>query len=86
MIVAGIAGETTTVSYTLSGALLRRTMCSHHIDTIAAGLQARIGNVALGSLFAASQSVAMGGAISGAVTAVGTAMGDAGAAAAAVIL
>jgi hypothetical protein len=41
------------------------------VGSIAAGLQAGIGNVAAGSLFAAAQSVAMGGALSGAVTAVG---------------
>lgn len=57
---------------------------TQHIGTIAAGLQAGIGNVAAGSLFAAAQSVAMGGTISGVVTAVGTAVGGAGAAAAAV--
>jgi hypothetical protein len=57
---------------------------TQYIGSIAAGLQAGIGNVAAGSLFAAAQSAAMGGTISGIVTAVGTAVGGAGAAAAAV--
>lgn len=51
--------------------------------SIAAGLQAGIGNVAVGSAFAAAQSVAMGGTLSGVVTAVGTTIGGVGAAAAA---
>ena len=58
---------------------------THHIGTIVAGLQAGIGNVAVGSLSAAAQSVAMGGTISGVVTAIGTAMGGTGAAAVAVL-
>lgn len=53
------------------------------IGSIAAGLQAGIGNVAVGSAFAAAQSVAMGGTLSGVVTAVGTTIGGVGAAAAA---
>ena len=59
-------------------------MYSHNIGTIAAGLQAGIGDVAVGSLFADAQSVAMGGAASGVFIAVSTAMGGAGATAAAV--
>ncbi|KAH8980744.1 hypothetical protein EDB86DRAFT_2978724 [Lactarius hatsudake] len=43
--------------------------------SIAAGIQAGIGNVAAGSLFATAQSVAMRGALSGVITAVGTAIG-----------
>ncbi|KAH9174459.1 hypothetical protein EDB89DRAFT_1953217 [Lactarius sanguifluus] len=46
-----------------------------HIGSIAAGIQAGIGNVAAGSLFATAQSVAMGGALSGVITAVSTALG-----------
>ncbi|KAI9441746.1 hypothetical protein H4582DRAFT_2073887 [Lactarius indigo] len=46
--------------------------------SVAAGIQAGIGNVAAGSLFAAAQSVAMGGTLSGVVTAVGTTIGVAG--------
>jgi len=53
--------------------------------SIAAGLQAGIGNVAAGSLFAMAQSAAMGGAVSSVVTAAG-ALGGGGAAAAAAVL
>jgi hypothetical protein len=56
---------------------------TQHIGSIAAGLQAGIGNVAAGSLFAAAQSVAMGGMLTGVLTGVGTAFGGAGAGAAA---
>ncbi|KAH8994543.1 hypothetical protein EDB92DRAFT_288237 [Lactarius akahatsu] len=45
------------------------------VGSIAAGIQAGIGNVAAGSLFATAQSVTMRGALSGVVTAVGTAIG-----------
>jgi hypothetical protein len=56
------------------------------IGSIAAGLQAGIGNVVAGSLFAAAQSAAMGGGVSAVVSAVGgLGAGAAGAAAAAVI-
>ncbi|KAH9980657.1 hypothetical protein BJV74DRAFT_855712 [Russula compacta] len=54
--------------------------------SIAAGMQAGIGNVAAGSLFATAQSVAMGGAVPGAVTAVGSGFSGIAAAAAAVII
>ena len=40
--------------------------------TAAAGIQAGIGNVVAGSLFATAQSIAMGGAVPVAVTAAGT--------------
>jgi len=52
---------------------------------IAAGLQAGIGNVAAGSLFAMAQSAAMGGAVSSVVAAAG-ALGGGGTAAAAAVL
>ena len=42
--------------------------------SIAAGIQSMIGNVAVGSIFAAAQSVAMGGATTAAITA-GAAIG-----------
>jgi hypothetical protein len=41
-------------------------------------MQAGIGNVAAGSLFAAAQSLAMGGAMSTVVTAVGAGVGGVG--------
>ena len=50
--------------------------------SIAAGLQAGIGNVAAGSLFAMAQGVAMGGAIPAVFTAFGAGVGAAAAAAA----
>ena len=50
--------------------------------SIAAGLQAGIGNVAAGSLFAMAQSVAMGGAIPAVFTAFGAGVGAAAGAAA----
>ncbi len=57
------------------------------IGSIAAGMQAGIGNVAAGSLFAAAQSMAMGGGIPAVVSAVGgVGAGAAGAAVAAVII
>ncbi|KAH9067535.1 hypothetical protein EDB87DRAFT_3643 [Lactarius vividus] len=43
--------------------------------TMAAGIQAGIGNVAAGSLFATAQSVAMGGAIPSIITAIGAGLG-----------
>jgi hypothetical protein len=50
-------------------------------------MQASIGNVVAGSLFATAQSVAMGGAIPAAVSAAGgMSMGAAGAAIAAVVI
>jgi hypothetical protein len=57
------------------------------IGSIAAGLQASIGNVVAGSLFAALQSIAMGGGVPAAITAVGgLGAGAAGAAVAAVAI
>ena len=57
------------------------------IGSIAAGLQAGIGNVAAGSLFAAAQSMAMGGGIPAVVSAVGgLGAGAAGAAVAAAVV
>lgn len=56
------------------------------IGSIAAGLQAGIGNVAAGSLFAAAQSIAMGGGVPAAVSAVGGMGAGAAAAVAAVII
>ncbi|KAI0264189.1 hypothetical protein BC834DRAFT_970915 [Gloeopeniophorella convolvens] len=50
--------------------------------TIAAGVQAGIGNVAAGSLFALAQSVAMGGGVPAAITALGAGIAGAGAGAA----
>ena len=44
------------------------------VGSIAAGVQAGIGNVVAGSLFAGAQSVAMGGALPGAITAVSSAV------------
>jgi len=41
-------------------------------------MQAGIGNVAAGSLFAAAQSLAMGGAMSTVVTAIGAGVGGVG--------
>ncbi|KAH9036232.1 hypothetical protein EDB85DRAFT_2143361 [Lactarius pseudohatsudake] len=49
--------------------------------TAAAAIQATIGNVAAGSLFATAQSIAMGGAIPTVVTAIGAGMGAMGGAA-----
>jgi len=50
-------------------------------------MQAGIGNVVVGSLFATAQSVAMGGAVPAAVSAAsGMGMGAAGAAVAAVLI
>jgi len=46
--------------------------------TLAASIQAGIGNVVAGSLFATAQSVAMGGAIPAAITAIGASVGAAG--------
>lgn len=43
--------------------------------SIAAGMQAGIGNVAAGSAFAVAQSIAMGGAIPAVVTAIGAGVG-----------
>lgn len=45
------------------------------LGTVAAVMQAGIGNVAAGSVFAAAQSIAMGGAIPAAITAVGAGLG-----------
>jgi len=42
---------------------------------MAAGIQAGIGNVAAGSIFAGLQSLTMGGALSGVLTAVGGIVG-----------
>jgi hypothetical protein len=56
------------------------------LGSIAAGMQAGIGNVVVGSLFATAQSVAMGGAVPAAVSAAGGAAGAAGAVIAAVII
>jgi hypothetical protein len=57
------------------------------LGSIAAGMQAGIGNVVAGSLFAAAQSVAMGGAVPAVVSAAGgMSMGAAGAAIAAVVI
>ena len=53
------------------------------LGTVAAGIQAGIGNVAAGSAFAVAQSIAMGGAIPAVVTAVGAGVGAAAGAAAA---
>jgi hypothetical protein len=56
---------------------------SEFAGSMAAGMQAGIGNVVAGSLFAGAQSVAMGGALPAAITAVGAgATGIAGAVAA----
>lgn len=44
---------------------------AEYVGSIAAIIQAAIGNVAAGSLFAFLQSLAMGGALSGALAAVG---------------
>ncbi len=53
------------------------------LGSIAAGAQAGVGNVVAGSLFAAAQSVAMGGAVPAAVTAAGAGLTGVTAAAAA---
>lgn len=53
---------------------------------MAAGMQAGIGNVVAGSLFATAQSVGMGGAVPGVVTAVGGGVSGIGAAVAAVVI
>jgi hypothetical protein len=53
---------------------------------MAAGLQASIGNVVAGSLFATAQSVAMGGAIPAVVSAAGGVGGGAAAVAAAILI
>jgi hypothetical protein len=45
------------------------------LGTIAAGAQAGIGNVAAGSLFALTQSAAMGGAVAGVVNGAVTGVG-----------
>ncbi|KAH9036229.1 hypothetical protein EDB85DRAFT_807911 [Lactarius pseudohatsudake] len=45
------------------------------LGTVAAGVQAGIGNVVAGSLFATAQSVAMGGAVPLVVTAIGASVG-----------
>jgi hypothetical protein len=52
---------------------------------MAAGVQAGIGNVAAGSMFAAAQSMTMGGGVPAAVSAVGGLAGAAVAAVAVVI-
>jgi len=54
--------------------------------SIAAGMQAGIGNVVAGSLFAGAQSVAMGGALPAAITAVGGGAGGLGAAVVALVV
>ena len=51
------------------------------VGSIAAGIQAEIGNVVVGSVFATAQSVAMGGAIPNVVTAAGACAGAAAGAA-----
>ena len=56
------------------------------LGSMAAGVQAGIGNVAAGSLFATAQSVGMGGAIPAVVTAVGAGVAGVGAVAAAMAL
>jgi hypothetical protein len=56
------------------------------LGSIAAGMQAGIGNVVVGSLFATAQSVAMGGAVPAAVSAAGGMGAGAAAAIAAVII
>jgi hypothetical protein len=48
---------------------------SEQLGSIAAGMQAGIGNVVAGSLFSAAQSIAMGGALAGFVTAAASAIG-----------
>lgn len=56
------------------------------LGTMAAGMQAGIGNVVAGSLFATAQSVAMGGAVPGLVSAAGGMGAGAAAAVAAVLI
>lgn len=57
------------------------------IGSMAAGVQAGIGNVAAGSLFALGQSIAMGGGVPAIITAVGgVSVGAAGAAIAAAVI
>ena len=57
------------------------------IGSIAAGMQAGIGNVVAGSLFATAQSVAMGGGVPAVISAIGgMGAGAAGAAVAAVVI
>jgi hypothetical protein len=48
---------------------------SELLGTVAAGIQAGIGNVAVGSAFAAAQSIAMGGAIPTVISAVSAGLG-----------
>ena len=55
---------------------------TNNVGTMAAGIQAGIGNVVAGSLFATAQSVAMGGALPVAVTALGAGVAAVGGAAA----
>ena len=55
---------------------------TNNVGTMAAGIQAGIGNVVAGSLFATAQSVAMGGALPVAVTAIGAGVAGIGGAAA----
>ncbi len=52
-----------------------------NVGTAAAAIQAGIGNVVAGSLFATAQSVAMGGAIPTVITAIGAGVGSLGGAA-----
>ena len=56
------------------------------LGSIAAGIQAGIGNVVVGSLFATAQSVAMGGAVPAVISAAGGMGAGAAAAAAAVLI
>ncbi|KAH9036235.1 hypothetical protein EDB85DRAFT_1889048 [Lactarius pseudohatsudake] len=71
--VIGVAAVGATAACMHSGAIGGN--CGAQSGSIAAGIQAGIGDVAAGSLFATAQSIAMPGALSGVVTAVSTAIG-----------
>jgi hypothetical protein len=61
----------------LPGDLEKRSLTCHLTGTTAAVIQAGIGNVAAGSLFAGAQAVAMGAAVPALGYAIGTPVGGA---------